>query len=260
MKEKANIDLYDVLVTVVMLLSLLLVAGSVAFAREAESGGSGSGSSGGSSSVDDNSSGDNGGFDSARDILERGAGATGVSDDFINGVKLRGDGTVDDDSGLGGFDDDSDDFVNGVKLRGDGSVDDNSSGLGGFVRNLGVGDRSDDVLRLQRELEVEGVFVGSTTGFFGEGTRGAVMEFQRERGLPATGFVGPMTRDALNNRRNASATVFIGDDSSRGGNSGPSDNSGPSNDDGSRQSSAPFAVRIFGEFLGMLARIFGFGR
>lgn len=239
MKEKANnIDLYDVLATAVILLSLLLVAGSVAFAREAESGGgSGPGSSGGSSSVDDNSSDDNGGFDSARDILERGAGATGGA--------------------TGG----SDDFVNGVKLRGDGSVDDNSSGLGGFVRDLGVGDRSDDVLRLQRELEAEGVFIGSTTGFFGGDTRGAVIEFQRERGLPATGFVGPMTRDALNNRRNASATVFIDDDSSRGGNSGPSDNSGPSNDDDSRRSSsAPFAIRIFGEFLGMLARIFGFGR
>lgn len=45
-------------------------------------------------------------------------------DDFLNGVKLRGDGSIDDNStGASG----SDDFVNGVKLRGDGTVDDNST-------------------------------------------------------------------------------------------------------------------------------------
>lgn len=50
-----------------------------------------------------------------------------MADDFVNGVKLRGDGTVDDNlprhSGL-------DDLVNGVKLRGDGTVDDNSTDSG----------------------------------------------------------------------------------------------------------------------------------
>ncbi|GEM_PF-5210378 len=49
-----------------------------------------------------------------------------VNDDLLsaNGVKLRGDGTVDDNSTtrqIRGIDD----FVNGVKLRGDGTVDDN---------------------------------------------------------------------------------------------------------------------------------------
>lgn len=53
------------------------------------------------------------------------------SNDIVNGVKLRGDGTIDDNlprhSG-------QDDIVNGVKLRGDGSVDDNSADSG---RNRG---------------------------------------------------------------------------------------------------------------------------
>lgn len=44
-------------------------------------------------------------------------------DDVVNGVKLRGDGTVDDNSVSGNG---QDDMVNGVKLRGDGTVDDNS--------------------------------------------------------------------------------------------------------------------------------------
>lgn len=59
-----------------------------------------------------------------------------AADDFVNGVKLRGDGTEDDNlprhSGL-------DDSVNGVKLRGDGTVDDNSTDSG---RNRGSDDRS----------------------------------------------------------------------------------------------------------------------
>lgn len=45
------------------------------------------------------------------------------SDDFVNGVKLRGDGTVDDNSPRHSGQDDS---VNGINLRGDGSVDDNT--------------------------------------------------------------------------------------------------------------------------------------
>lgn len=44
------------------------------------------------------------------------------SDDVVNGVKLRGDGSVDDNSSISS----RNDMVNGVKLRGDGSVDDNS--------------------------------------------------------------------------------------------------------------------------------------
>lgn len=170
MKNETNIGLYEVFATVAILLSLLVVAGSTAFAREAESGGgSSSGSSSGSVSGSVTSGG-NGGVDSARDVQERGAAATASgsasvdlrgdgtvedsgADDVVNGIKLRGDGTVDDDQtvtgvsvgvdlrGDGTVDDNLprrsglDDVVNGVKLRGDGTVDDNSAssvGASGF--------------------------------------------------------------------------------------------------------------------------------
>jgi hypothetical protein len=60
------------------------------------------------------------------------------SDDFINGVKLRGDGTVDDS--FSASSQLSDDFVNGVKLRGDGTVDDNSASLSDCSATQGMDD------------------------------------------------------------------------------------------------------------------------
>lgn len=54
-------------------------------------------------------------------------------DDFVNGVKLRGDGSIDDNSAAGS----SDDFVNGIKLRGDGTVDDNLPRNSGIDNNAG---------------------------------------------------------------------------------------------------------------------------
>lgn len=54
------------------------------------------------------------------------AQAQTASDDIVNGVKLRGDGSVDDTQP--GAPSGGNDIVNGVKLRGDGSVDDSQPG------------------------------------------------------------------------------------------------------------------------------------
>ncbi|MFA5942062.1 MAG: peptidoglycan-binding domain-containing protein [Candidatus Paceibacterota bacterium] len=260
-----KVDSYAVFAAAVML-SSLLVAGSVALAREAESGGgsssgSGSSSSGsvGSSSSDDSVGGVNlRGDGSVDDNLPRNSGL----DDVVGGVKLRGDGTVDDDNSVGGVD-----------LRGDGTVDDNlprNSGLdsardilerGGFSVDLRTGMRNDDIGELQRELAREGLFSGEATGFFGQATREAVVRFQRANNLPETGLVGRLTREELN-RRVAEAL--------RVDSSGPSDSSGPgsSGDDARRgelevevEQPRPLLIRMgagLGNIFKSFFRLFGF--
>lgn len=64
--------------------------------------------------------------------------------------------------------------------------------------NLGVGASSNDVKDLQEKLRAEGFFTFPTsTGFFGPITKAAVIAYQKAHGLPATGFVGVLTRAEL---------------------------------------------------------------
>jgi len=62
-----------------------------------------------------------------------------------------------------------------------------------FNVNLTLGSTGSDVIYLQR-------FLGITpeTGYFGSETKMAVIGFQAANGIPTTGFVGPLTRAALN--------------------------------------------------------------
>lgn len=53
------------------------------------------------------------------------------------------------------------------------------------------------VSELQRRLTQLGLYDGPITGFFGELTEAAVIQFQRSQGLTADGIVGPTTADAL---------------------------------------------------------------
>ena len=62
-----------------------------------------------------------------------------------------------------------------------------------FTRNLTVGSTGADVTALQTKLGVS-----PATGYFGAITKAAVVAFQTANGLPATGFVGPMTLAKLN--------------------------------------------------------------
>lgn len=77
-----------------------------------------------------------------------------------------------------------------------------------FDHNLAFGSSGEDVLILQyilnaspdTRIATEGVNSnGQETGYFDELTRQAVMKFQTAHGLPAVGFVGPLTRQVLNN-------------------------------------------------------------
>jgi hypothetical protein len=72
-----------------------------------------------------------------------------------------------------------------------------------FNTNLTVGSTGPDVANLQTWLINNGFSIPSIAsgaaakGYFGAQTKTAVMAFQASRGIPNTGFVGPLTRAAL---------------------------------------------------------------
>lgn len=73
-----------------------------------------------------------------------------------------------------------------------------------FDINLKRGMKSDEVYKLQTALLVTGDFYKDfygdqlQTNFFGETTENSVKRYQARKGLPTTGFFGPMTRAELN--------------------------------------------------------------
>jgi len=68
-----------------------------------------------------------------------------------------------------------------------------------FSANLTVGSQGADVVALQQALINAGQNIpAGATGYFGSQTKAAVKSFQTAKGLPSTGFVGPLTRGVLN--------------------------------------------------------------
>jgi len=65
------------------------------------------------------------------------------------------------------------------------------------ARTLKVGSRGDDVKRLQENLNTLGFNTGKPDGIFGEGTKKAVIAFQKSKGLTADGVVGSGTQNAI---------------------------------------------------------------
>jgi peptidoglycan hydrolase-like protein with peptidoglycan-binding domain len=74
-----------------------------------------------------------------------------------------------------------------------------------ITRNHRLGDHSDDIRRLQQFFNTGGFPIadngpgspGHETTIFGTKTYQALKKFQHAHGLPATGFLGPLTRAAL---------------------------------------------------------------
>src|SRR4051812_36898742 len=69
-----------------------------------------------------------------------------------------------------------------------------------ITRTLSVGDNNDNVSVLQQLLARSGYLNTSANGNFGPATRAAVKSFQWDNGIPATGVVGELTRNAINER------------------------------------------------------------
>lgn len=73
-----------------------------------------------------------------------------------------------------------------------------------FAKDLALGDKHDDVFKLQEELTRLHFLAVETSGYFGEVTEHAVFKFQQSQGLirgendPGAGLVGPSTRARLN--------------------------------------------------------------
>ncbi len=62
---------------------------------------------------------------------------------------------------------------------------------------LRQGAKGGEVQEVQRRLKLWGYYKGSVDGVFGEGTRAAVIAFQKKNGLTADGVVGKSTYQAL---------------------------------------------------------------
>lgn len=69
-----------------------------------------------------------------------------------------------------------------------------------FNHDMKVGMETYDVLLLQRAMVLEGYAAYEPTGYFGVKTEDSVKKYQRAKGLPDTGFAGPMTRTKLNEK------------------------------------------------------------
>lgn len=70
--------------------------------------------------------------------------------------------------------------------------------LASIDANLKYGARGAEVIELQEFLIDQGFLTGQATGNFFSLTRKAVVTYQTSVGLPATGFVGPLTRSKIN--------------------------------------------------------------
>lgn len=67
-----------------------------------------------------------------------------------------------------------------------------------FLRDLKIGDKGDDVRRLQEWFLKLGLLDDKVDGHFGARLKDAVMQYQRLKNIPNTGNVGPLTRASLN--------------------------------------------------------------
>ncbi len=82
-----------------------------------------------------------------------------------------------------------------------------------FTTYLTVGSRGADVTALQTWLIANGYDISAITtgaaakGYFGQQTKAAVVKYQAFVGLPATGFVGPLTIAKLNGNVTGSVTM-----------------------------------------------------
>lgn len=66
-----------------------------------------------------------------------------------------------------------------------------------FTVNLQIGSTGPDVSALQKFLTSKG-FSTEVSGYFGKSTYSALMSYQTSVGIPATGFLGPLTRAEVN--------------------------------------------------------------
>ena len=76
-----------------------------------------------------------------------------------------------------------------------------------IMADLGLGSRDASVACLQQHLIEDGhLALSSPTGYFGELTKAAVVEWQREKGIAPTGYFGALSRAAFGAHETAAVT------------------------------------------------------
>lgn len=60
------------------------------------------------------------------------------------------------------------------------------------------GDSGDEVMELQKKLKSLGFLTATPNGNFGPATETAVKKFQKTYGITQAGYIGPSTREKLN--------------------------------------------------------------
>ena len=89
--------------------------------------------------------------------------------------------------------------ISSIQAQGDSTA--SSVSTRSFTRYLSIGNSGSDVMSLQKYLNAHGYIVstvgggspGHETDYFGAKTKQALIRFQRDNKLPATGYFGPMT-------------------------------------------------------------------
>lgn len=88
---------------------------------------------------------------------------------------------------------------------------------GESYRNLNIGSRGNDVVKLQTELKNRGMYNSVVDGIYGRITRAAVVSFQKASGIAVDGIAGPQTQSTLYAKkvtvsRSASTRNYTNDD------------------------------------------------
>jgi peptidoglycan hydrolase-like protein with peptidoglycan-binding domain len=66
-----------------------------------------------------------------------------------------------------------------------------------IVNNLSVGSQGEEVRELQTKLIGLGYLTTTATGYFGQATKNAVIQYQKDNTITSSGYVGPITRASL---------------------------------------------------------------
>ncbi len=81
-------------------------------------------------------------------------------------------------------------FLAGIRLEGPAQTS--------FVKNLAVGSKNEDVKKLQSFLKENGSYSGDISGYFGQSTKTAVTNYQKQNKIPSTGSFDSKTRTFVN--------------------------------------------------------------
>ncbi len=76
-----------------------------------------------------------------------------------------------------------------------------------IINNLSLGSRGEEVKELQTTLIDLGYLATSVTGYFGQATKNAVTQYQKDNNITSSGYFGPITRTSLQKTTALSSSI-----------------------------------------------------